>query len=178
MRNRRFAVKKQRIEFESLHTDISGRFRCACPALSRSSRSCPGFRRRRAGFRHSCHAKLRSTSGESIAETLIALLISSVGLVMLASMITASARLITKSKSAMESYYGANNYLESRGEDAAAGSAGTGDNSPLKNGSMTITLKPAAVSFGSSVDSETFTVNYYENATIGGKPVVSYEYVP
>ena len=49
--------------------------------------------------------KLKSRAGETISEVLIALLISSLGLVMLAAMITASARTITKSREVLETYY-------------------------------------------------------------------------
>ena len=49
--------------------------------------------------------KLQSKAGDSIAEVLIALLISSLALVMLASMISSSANMITKSKSNMDDYY-------------------------------------------------------------------------
>lgn len=49
--------------------------------------------------------KLKSRAGETISEVLIALLISSLGLVMLAAMITASARTIGKSRETLEAYY-------------------------------------------------------------------------
>jgi hypothetical protein len=50
-------------------------------------------------------AKLKNKSGETIAEVLVALLVSSLGLVMLASMINASTNIIAKSRSLMEEYY-------------------------------------------------------------------------
>ena len=49
--------------------------------------------------------KLKGQAGESITEILIALLISSFALIMLAGMITASSRSITSSSEAIESYY-------------------------------------------------------------------------
>ena len=49
--------------------------------------------------------KLSSKKGDSIAEVLIALLISSLALVMLASMINSSANMIISSKKKMNSYY-------------------------------------------------------------------------
>ena len=55
--------------------------------------------------------KLRSRRGDSIAEVLIALLISSVALVMLASMISTSVRMITASRKALEDYYAKSNEL-------------------------------------------------------------------
>ena len=49
-------------------------------------------------------AKLRGRSGESIAETLVALLISALALMMLAGAVGAAANVITKSKTAMNTY--------------------------------------------------------------------------
>lgn len=49
--------------------------------------------------------KLKGQAGESISEVLIALLISSFALVMLAGMISASSQIITKSNSIIERYY-------------------------------------------------------------------------
>ena len=56
--------------------------------------------------------KLHSQSGETIGETLVALLISSLALVMLASMITSTVNLVTKSETKMNDYYKANTALE------------------------------------------------------------------
>ena len=56
--------------------------------------------------------KLHSQSGETIGETLVALLISSLALVMLASMITSTVNLVTKSEAKMNDYYKANTALE------------------------------------------------------------------
>lgn len=67
-------------------------------------------------------ARLRSRGGDSIAEVLVALLISAVALVMLASMISASASLIERSKATMAQYYAVNNALtlQADGDDALA----------------------------------------------------------
>ena len=50
--------------------------------------------------------KLKSSAGESIAEVLIALLISSLALMMLAGMINAASNTITTSRNILEKYYG------------------------------------------------------------------------
>ena len=50
-------------------------------------------------------SKLRGRSGETIGETLVALLISSLALVMLAGAISAAARMVTISKTAVKEYY-------------------------------------------------------------------------
>lgn len=49
--------------------------------------------------------KLRSRAGETISEVLVALLIASISLVMLAGMITASAHAIERSRKMLETYY-------------------------------------------------------------------------
>lgn len=50
--------------------------------------------------------KLRSRAGESIGETLIALLISALALLMLAGAVSSASRIVTRNKTAMEYYYG------------------------------------------------------------------------
>lgn len=49
-------------------------------------------------------AKLRGRAGESIAETLVAVLISALALVMLAGAISAAANVITRSRTAVNEY--------------------------------------------------------------------------
>lgn len=51
--------------------------------------------------------KIHSKAGESIGETLIALLISALALVMLAGAIGSAARIITRSNAAVKSHYDA-----------------------------------------------------------------------
>ena len=51
--------------------------------------------------------KLRNHTGESIGETLVALLISALALVMLAGAVSTAARLIKNNKDSMETYYSA-----------------------------------------------------------------------
>jgi len=50
--------------------------------------------------------RLRSCAGESIGETLIALLISALALLMLAGAVSSAGRIVTRNKAAMISYYG------------------------------------------------------------------------
>ncbi len=61
---------------------------------------------------HQVQKKLYNQSGETIAETLIAMLIASIALVMLASMINSTVNVVNKSKAKMEEYYEANALLE------------------------------------------------------------------
>lgn len=94
--------------------------------------------------------KLHSQSGETIGETLVALLISSLALVMLASMISATVNLVSKSQTKMDDYYIANTALEN---------VNTGE-------SMTIVIKGAEEPIQDQV---LFTKN-----NTFSKPVVAY----
>lgn len=64
--------------------------------------------RKDAAMKKSVRAKLRSKKGETIGETLIALLISSLALLMLAGAISAAAKVVTSGKAAIEQYYTVN----------------------------------------------------------------------
>ena len=55
--------------------------------------------------------KLRNRAGETLTETLVALLIASLALVMLASMISSTTRIVTQSKTRLETYYKNNNQV-------------------------------------------------------------------
>lgn len=55
--------------------------------------------------------KLKSNSGESIAETLVAVLISAFALLMLAGTVNTASNLITKGQDNLGKYYAANNNL-------------------------------------------------------------------
>lgn len=56
--------------------------------------------------------RLRSHAGETIAEVLVALLISVLALTMLAAMISSTVSMVNKSKAKMMEYYDANKVLE------------------------------------------------------------------
>lgn len=96
--------------------------------------------------------KLHSEKGDSIAEVLVALLISALALVMLASMITSSARMITNSKTILNDYYSESAQMNS---------------STASDGTFDISVK---------IDSETksYTVNYYKSKSTGFQKVVSF----
>ena len=99
--------------------------------------------------------KIKSRAGETIAEVLIALLISSLALVMLASMISATQSMVAKSEKKMSEYYDANDVLENLDSDD-------------KKGTLTVTVKDST-NFISISNSEP----YYENDQLGNK-VYSY----
>lgn len=112
-------------------------------------------------------AKLKSLSGESIAEVMITLLIAALALTMLASVIFTSSKVITRSKANLAAYYDANNVLESQSGTARNVSAsvqvqtgGSGD---------TATWGPVNLVTGGSM-----AVQCYVNDTLSAKPVVAY----
>lgn len=102
--------------------------------------------------------KLKSRAGESIAETLVALLISALALLMLAGAVSSAARVVTGSSNKLKEYYAADRNLATY---------------ETAKGTVTITVKPTV-----STDAPTplfeKVVNYYENATLGSTNVVAY----
>ena len=103
--------------------------------------------------------KIKSQAGETIAEVLVALLISSVALVMLAGMIASTTNLVTRSKSNMEAYYAANEKLEKQNE--------------TEGQSLTIQI----LSTDNTVSVEVINIPGFKNEVLG-KPVYAYGSTP
>ena len=99
--------------------------------------------------------KLRSNAGESIGETLVALLISALALVMLAGAISSTANMITTSDAKMGEYYDGDEALVRQSSGAVASS---------------IKIQ------GTSTAAQTRSVSCYTNAAFANKPVVAYQY--
>ena len=100
--------------------------------------------------------KLCSNTGETIGETLVALLISSLALLMLAGAITAATRVVDRSKTAIADYYVADNVLASFPTDP--------------------TPETISITIGDDDISQPFDgVNYYQNNKLGGIDVISYK---
>ena len=102
--------------------------------------------------------KLSGQGGETIVETLIALLISALALMMLAGAVNAGMRLVENSRAHMETYYQENNSLAAR----AAGSA---------SGSLTVSVTDLLPKTGDA----DITVNYWVNDHFSKTPVVAYQ---
>ena len=94
--------------------------------------------------------KLRGKSGESIGETLIALLISALALMMLAGAVSTVASLVSRSNAKMNEYYTSDNKLVTR--------SGTSTTFSIKLG-----------------DKYSYQAKGYENATFAGTPVIAYD---
>ena len=115
--------------------------------------------------------RLRNQRGETLAETLVALLISAVAVMMLAGAINASVRLITRSSDKLSEYYKDDEYIATQ---QGTGSANT------QNGSLYAVFTAGADGIQLSLEkasvagSPSVALKYYENDGFGGKPVVSY----
>jgi len=97
--------------------------------------------------------KLKSCAGESLAETLMAVLVIALALTMLAGMITATTNIVTKSRDKMTKYYEENARLEKM----------TGDK---KNLTLSIT--------GTEAEKIEVTVTAFTNEEFGNTPVIAY----
>jgi len=99
--------------------------------------------------------KLFSHKGETIAESLVSILIVAVASIMFAGMVTASYSIINKSSDWMQKYYKAVSAINAKIEDTDAG----------------VTPGRAEVSVGGVGQSENVTTYSY---TVGGVEIISY----
>ena len=102
--------------------------------------------------------KLKGQSGESIGETLVALLIAALALVMLAGAISASLGVVNKGRDKLEDYYSANEAINKR--------EGSGSN----------VSKGIKITDSSGIiDIQECDITYFSNDTFSNKPVVAYK---
>lgn len=106
--------------------------------------------------------RLRSRAGESLAETLVALLISALALLMLAGAISAATRVVTHSTAKLTDYYQGDRALV-QGVAQNAGSSR----------SVTVNLADEAGEV-----SQAFAAACYENTTFGAAAVDAYVAAP
>lgn len=110
--------------------------------------------------------RLKSNAGETIAEVLIALLIAALALTMLASVISASTRIISQSKAKLADYYAANNQLSEEVKIDDKITETTGVTFVLTDNTV-----EATHSLGGSGLVTTYTYSQLSNV-----PVISYSY--
>jgi len=108
-------------------------------------------------IRKQIRRKLKSRAGESIGETLVALLISALALVMLAGAISATARMITVSDKQLGKYYDGDNKLVVRTDN---------------DGVLSVTIAGKETDDAQELHS---TVKYFSNDAFANKPVVAYK---
>ena len=108
-------------------------------------------------------SKLKSRSGESIGEVLIALLVAAVGLVLLAGMIASTTNLVERSRNKMGDYVAADKVVVEKSGDS--GNEGT---VVIRSGAQSVKLSDDRAS-------ASIPVVYYTNSSIPGQDVTSYK---
>lgn len=103
-------------------------------------------------------AKLNNTKGESLVETLVALMISAISIATLVLMIDTSGRLITGSIDKMNTYYTEEDKLVRQNGD------GRGATVLIENGSSPVNLKAGNKSEGE--ESSRIPISVFENKTL------------
>ena len=117
-------------------------------------------------IREKLKKKIGSRAGESIAETLVALLIAALALVMLAGAITAASNMITVSKAKMDDYYKNN-----KGDDGIVKMiTDPASSTNVTSGTITMTDTGGPLT-------DTYNVNFYTNSEFEHTPVVAYKLV-
>ncbi|MBQ1411393.1 MAG: hypothetical protein IIY94_08975 [Oscillospiraceae bacterium] len=113
-------------------------------------------------------ARLESQSGESIAEVLVAVMLSAIGLTMLALMISATTRMVIRSKNITSDYVGSNNQLVEKGDTTLNGEVEVLFVDPISG------VQHKRLTDESSEDYK-IPVRYYINDNIGNVSVTSYK---
>ena len=111
-------------------------------------------------------SRLRSQNGESISEVLVAVLVSMVALTMLALMITATTKMVIRSRTKMDEYVkGSNELVEKDG----AALNGTASFYLVKEDDSLTALRLTDTS------ESNIPTRYYVNASLGNVTVISYK---
>lgn len=108
-------------------------------------------------WKNAIRAKARSERGESITEVLVAIVVSGLAILMLATVIATAVNVNQASRKAMNDYYAANN-------DVVSGALTT-------TGTVTLTSDGASVSLAGD---SSISVTCYAGEQAGDTPVVSY----
>lgn len=103
--------------------------------------------------------KVCSRAGESIAETMVALLIAALALTMLAGAVTSASKMINTGRERLDNYYTQTNEMVT-----------FTDGRTMVNG---ITIKGSG---GSKFSQDSYTIVYVKNSAFSGTPVVSYKH--
>ena len=104
--------------------------------------------------------KLYNKVGESIGETLIALLVASLALIMLAGAISSSSRVVMRSSDKMNEYYSAN--------ETTSGIVKMNNGSP---GTVSISDTTAT----NPLATQSYNVSVFQNSTFSDKTVTAYK---
>lgn len=107
-------------------------------------------------------ARLKDKKGETLMELLFAMLISSLGMIILAGMIVASTNIIKRGNEVLKSYVTEENNIVAQDTVSETGSA-------------TFNISGTERKLTDYDDSAQVSVSYYVNDKIGGKQVVTYK---
>jgi competence protein ComGC len=123
-------------------------------------------------------ARLKDKKGETLMELLFAMLISSLGMIILAGMIVASTNIIKRGNEVLKSYVTEENKIVAQDTEDETGSAifkigGTARKLTDYNDSDT-DYDDSDTDYDDS-DTNQVSVSYYVNGKIGGKKVVTYK---
>ena len=123
--------------------------------------------------------KIRKSSGETLSESLVAIVIAALSMAMLSAMISAASHMIAKSTDDMDVYYSENNKLEMSKEAASAeGGEEAEPEADSKYAAGEISIVSAAGgtdTYVISAKGDPVSVKYYKNQTAKRKPVICYE---
>ena len=117
-------------------------------------------------------SRLRSKKGESIAEVLVAVLLSAIGLTMLATMISATSKMVIRSRNLTKEYVEQNNQLVEKADTSTR----TGSVQVLQVNSTSSAATPIKL-YGVPTANEDYSipVKYYVNSRVGNVEVTSYK---
>lgn len=110
-------------------------------------------------------SKLRSRSGETLAETLIAVLISALAALMLTGAITSAKRAVDINENVINRYYAVNNAMVERKESPLEEEGYTGE--------LTVTIKNDSINL---TPATSVNATYYQNNQFPGRSVIAYTY--
>lgn len=110
--------------------------------------------------------KMSSQAGETIGETLVALLISALALVMLAGAVSSGMRIVTDSKDKMDVYYRVNNAVAER---ASTAPTIDGMKTEVFKGTLSVTITNL-LPIGKTLPQ----IDYWQNEELSGIPVIAY----
>ena len=127
------------------------------------------------------HEKLKSRRGESLTEVLFALLVSSLGLLLMANMLNAAGQMVKDSKKTFEHYTEAENFLVDYGTPGSSAKVSSSDGVVKTYLSSDTGISSSGMRLTDSSETDTdgvtgkITVYYYKNNTYGSMPVISYK---
>lgn len=131
-------------------------------------------------MRKKIRARLSSRSGESLSEVLIALVVSSLALVMLASMVNTTNDIVNRSKEVVKTYVEQNNTLVAKASNDGNGQGnGDGADNSTFEGSAVFKIKSGTqmneIKLTEEQTARTIALKFFVNRTLNSVEVTSYK---